>query len=466
MISKDNIISVLMVNNPWLTGKSFNIKDFYPQPRFQLDALTNTLIAIHRRHAVVTGLRRVGKTTLMKHAIDWLLSKGIPSGNIFYIPCDHPLMESAEIPDIIEAVETNFSPQGTWYLFIDEVHLTKNWNKWLKVIYDQNQYLRIVVTGSANPALVRGITDSGLGRWYEINLPTMSFSEYCYMRKVDLIKLPQFPTDMSQLTLPDLLNIVENTKQLQPLFINYIHEGGFPERCGTEDLSYMNQLLYDDLFITMMRRDLVRYLAIRKIDAFTRLFRYMIKQTAQITNISNIAKEIGNISKDTVSEYLDHFCAFGLLYKAEMTDKSGTKILKTQPKYHITDPALYAIFHPDPLADQAAAGNLVESIIFKHVADAYSKTGGDLGYLRDQANRDKEIDVVFKRNDILNFIEVKYQNNAKLKDTDALANIAGQKPESNFIFLTKNSSDTAIQKRKGLAPIILLPVHTFVYWIG
>jgi Holliday junction resolvase-like predicted endonuclease len=74
--------------------------------------------------------------------------------------------------------------------------------------------------------------------------------------------------------------------------------------------------------------------------------------------------------------------------------------------------------------------------------------------------------VVFKRNDILNFIEVKYQNNAKLKDTDALVNIAGQKPESNFIFLTKNSSDTTIQKRKGLAPIIVLPVHTFVYWIG
>ena len=90
----------------------------------------------------------------------------------------------------------------------------------------------------------------------------------------------------------------------------------------------------------------------------------------------------------------------------------------------------------------------------------------DVGYSRDQSNRGKEIDVVFKRNDTLNFIEVKYQNNANLKDTDALAKIAGQKPGSNFMFLAKNSSDTTIQKKEGRAPIIVLPVHTFIYWLS
>ncbi len=466
MLNKENLATVLLINSPWLTGKSFGIRELYPQARFQLSALTKTLVAKQRRHVIVTGLRRVGKTTLMKHAIDWLLSEGVPPGNIFYIPCDHPLVESAEIPDIIDAIETNFSPQNPWYLFIDEVHLTTNWNTWLKVIYDQNSNLRIVATGSANPALVQGISDSGLGRWYEINLPTMSFAEYCHLRNVETIEIPSFPVDTKQITLTDLWSLIENTKMLQPLFLQYMKEGGFPERSGADDLDYVDQLLHNDIFVTLLRRDLVRYLEIRKLDAFTRLFRYMIEKTGQITNTTDIAKELGDISKDTVSDYLDYFCSFGLLYKAEMVDKSGKKILKAQPKYHIADPALYAMFHQDPLSDKIAAGNLVESVVYKHVADLTGKAGSEFGYLRDMKNKEKEIDVVFKYSNILNYVEVKYQDNAAPKKTDALVDTSKAKPEGNYYFLTKNNTDGKIHKQKSTSPIIALPVHTFIYWVS
>ncbi len=466
MLNKENIATVLLINSPWLTGKSFAIRELYPQARFQLNVLTKTLVAKQRRQVIVTGLRRVGKTTLMKHAIDWLLSEGVPPGNIFYVPCDHPLMESAEISDIIDAIETNFSPQNPWYLFIDEVHLTKNWNTWLKVIYDHNSNLRIVATGSANPAFVQGMSDSGLGRWHEINLPTMSFAEYCHLRNVEKIEMPSFPIDTKQIMLADLWKLIENTKRLQPLFLQYMKEGGFPERCGTDNLDYVDRLLYNDIFVTMLRRDLVRYLEIRKLDAFTSLFRYMIEKTGQIANATDIAKELGDISKDTVSDYLDYFCSFGLLYKAEMIDKGGKKILKAQPKYHIADPALYAIFHQDPLSDKTAAGNLVESVAYKHVADFIGKASCEIGYLRDMKNKDKEIDVVFKYSNTLNYVEVKYQDNAAPKKTDTLMNISKAKPEGGYYFITKNSSDGKIYKQGSPSPIIALPVHTFVYWVG
>ena len=466
MLNKENIATVLLINSPWLTGKSFTIKEEYPQARFQLTALTKALVAKQRRHVIVTGLRRVGKTTLMKHAISWLLEEGVPSGNIFYIPCDHPLMESAEISDIIDAIEINFTPQNPWYLFIDEVHLTKNWSAWLKVVYDQNSNLRIVATGSASPVLVQGMSDSGLGRWHEINLPTMSFAEYCHLRNIEKIEMPSFPINTKELKLADLWKIIENTKVLQPYFLQYMKEGGFPERSGADDLDYVDRLLYNDIFITMLRRDLVRYLEIRKLDAFTRLFRYMIEKTGQIANLTDIAKELGDISKDTVSEYLDYFCSFGLLYKAEMFDKGGKKILKAQPKYHIADPALYAIFHQDPLSDKTAAGNLVESAVYKHIADFASTAGADTGYLRDKKNRDKEIDVVFDYNNTLNYIEVKYQENAAPKEADALMSLSRAKPEANYYFLTKDRTDGGIHNKEDLSPIIALPVHTFVYWVG
>lgn len=62
-----------------------------------------------------------------------------------------------------------------------------------------------------------------------------------------------------------------------------------------------------------------------------------------------------------------------------MIDRGGKKILKAQPKCHIADPALYAIFHQDPLSDKTAAGNLVESVVYKHIADAVSTAGSGIG---------------------------------------------------------------------------------------
>jgi uncharacterized protein len=468
MYNKDNILKVLLINSPWLTGKIPDTNKRYPQTRFQLNELTQALIAKQRRHVLVTGLRRVGKTTLLKHAVEWLLEHSIAAENIFYIPCDHPLMESAEIPEIIETIEINFSPTGTWYLFIDEIHLTNRWNDWLKIVYDQNYDLRIAATGSASPVLVKGMSDSGLGRWHEINLPTMSFSEYCHLRNLEPVTMPPFPLKEKPLTPADVWQLTELTLTLQPVFAQYLLEGGFPERCDTDNLDYVDQLLYRDIFVTMLRRDLIRYLEIRKLDSFTRLYRYMIEHTSQIANVSNIAKEIGNISKDTVAEYLDYFCSFGLLYKAELMDKGGSKILKAQPKYHITDPALYTIFHRNPLADKVAAGHLVESVVYKHLADALKTKGEEIGYLRDPKTNNKEIDAVFNLNNAGYYIEVKYQEGAKPKSTDLLYKLDVKHPEGNFFFITKNSSDSGVINRGsgGRPQIVQLPAHTFLYWVS
>lgn len=468
MMEHSNVIKVLMMNNPWLSGKKQNIFDQYPHARFQLETLMKTLETKHRRFAIVTGMRRVGKTTLLKQGIQRLLEGGTPAHQVFYLPCDHPLLESGQIPDFIEVIEAHFAPSGTWYLFLDEVHLTSQWNVWLKVIHDQNPSIRITATGSANPALVQGMKDSGLGRWREINLPTMSFAEYCRMKDMKHMKppeMPPFPDEGSTITDTEVWQMVEHTKTLQPLLAQYVSEGGFPERNGAEDLEDMNQLLYNDLFIIMLRRDLIRYLDIRKLDAFTRLFRYMIEQTGQIVNITNLAKEMGDISKDTVSEYLDHFCSFGLLHKAEMLDKSGSKILKTQSKYHIADPALFSIFHPGSLMETSKAGSLVESVVYKHIADRYGTKAEDMGYFRDKSNRNREIDIAWKLQERMHFLEVKYQSNAKPRESDALMHLARQYPRERYYFITKDNSSAGIHKEVE-ANILTLPLHTFLYWVS
>ena len=118
------------------------------------------------------------------------------------------------------------------------------------------------------------------------------------------------------------------------------------------------------------------------------------------------------------------------------------------------------------MSDKTAAGNLVESVVYKHVADFVSTAGTEIGYLRDKKNRDKEIDVVFEHNNTLNCVEVKYQDNAAPKEADALISLARARPSSNYFFLTKDSTDGGIHKKEDLSPIIALPVHAFVYCVS
>lgn len=71
------------------------------------------------------------------------------------------------------------------YYFFDEVQYAQDWDRWLKIIHDTQPNTRVVATGSASPALMKGSRESGAGRWTVIQVPTMSFYEYCELLDLD-----------------------------------------------------------------------------------------------------------------------------------------------------------------------------------------------------------------------------------------------------------------------------------------
>jgi predicted AAA+ superfamily ATPase len=96
------------------------------------------------------------------------------------------------------------------------------------------------------------------------------------------------------------------------------------------------------------------------------------------------------------------------------------------------------------LADKTAAGHLVESVVYKHLADALKTRGEEIGYLRDPKINNKEIDAVFNLNNTGYYIEVKYQEGAKPKKTDLLHKLGVKYPEGNYFYITKNSSNSGL----------------------
>ncbi|HHT96129.1 MAG TPA: AAA family ATPase [Clostridia bacterium] len=74
-----------------------------------------------RRFVILSGARRVGKTTIMYQMIDCLLGEGISPRNILYVSFDNPIVKFVDIETVISGYESLYPIEGTKYVFFDEI---------------------------------------------------------------------------------------------------------------------------------------------------------------------------------------------------------------------------------------------------------------------------------------------------------------------------------------------------------
>ncbi len=180
-ISKNEIIGVLGQFNPWWRGEQNS-----DLPLWRRAAFRELFEWIYRppapRAVFLSGARQVGKTTLLLQAITKLLSEGVPAANILYATFDHPIIKLAGIELVLEAWrERETKTLGPEYLFLDEAQFIRDSEVWIKHQVDFVKDRRITFTGSAMP-LVKAGRESGVGRWHNIRLTTLSFYRYKILR--------------------------------------------------------------------------------------------------------------------------------------------------------------------------------------------------------------------------------------------------------------------------------------------
>ena len=180
LVSDEQIIKVLRQYNSWWRIPSAIQEETKPQKRLAYyEALKMLKHKTIRRFVVLSGVRRVGKTTILYQIIENLLQEGVNPKNILYATFDNPILKLVNVEHVLSIYETLYPLEGTRYLFFDEIQYTDNWELWMKVIYDSRKDIRMAATGSASPILEKKGTDSGTGRWNVLKIPTMSFYEYC-----------------------------------------------------------------------------------------------------------------------------------------------------------------------------------------------------------------------------------------------------------------------------------------------
>ena len=202
IVSDEQVIKVLRQYNPWWRNPSAIKEESKPQKRLAYyEALKMIKHKTLRRFAVLSGARRVGKTTIMYQMIDNLIDEGVSPKNILYVSFDNPIVKLVNVETVLSIYESLYPIEGTKYIFLDEIQYTDNWELWMKVIYDSRKDIRLTATGSASPILEKGATDSGTGRWSVLKIPTMSFYEYCRLLQLE------------EPILPDSLNVKKKLKR-------------------------------------------------------------------------------------------------------------------------------------------------------------------------------------------------------------------------------------------------------------
>ena len=321
---------------------------------------------------VITGVRRCGKSSLMKTIVDELIERGVSRDNIIYIDLDKRGFKSIKTPDQLEKViDQEIKSKELNYLFIDEIQNVKGFESLINGYSTDGGY-SIFITGSNSYLLSSEISTKLTGRYISFEMFPLNFSEYVEMKK--FYGKPIQPNTIIELN-------------------NYIIEGGFPRTIFFDEIAdkrnYVANIV-DEIF----EKDIRRRVKIKNRELFNDVTRYMINNFAATTNIRSLhtilVKSGFVISEATVDKYVNTLVDAKILYECNRFDMKSKRSIRGDRKYYLSDLSFYFSMNTD---NQLNYGPSLENIVYIYSkSKGYSVSIGRIGKLEcDFILRDSEL---------------------------------------------------------------------------
>lgn len=325
---------------------------------------------------VITGVRRCGKTVLLKQIIDELENRGIASENIIYMSFESSKYKNIRNDDDLDEFifsKTN-NLNGKIYLLFDEIQKVKNWEVSLNS-YRVDLECDIYITGSNSQLLSGELATLISGRYISINMLPFSFKE-----------LIQYYDEMH-----------ENIDEIK-LFEQYLSYGGFPGLLNYEN-EEKEKYLYD-LYSTIVLNDILYKNKVKDLDLLERLMEFMISNIGQLFSANSISKYIKNENRKTtphtIINYMDYARNAFIFYQIKRENIKQKRKLLISDKYYLVDSGFYFIFNG---STQRNWGQLLENIVFLElIRQGYSITIGKI--------QDLEVDFVCRKANQIKYIQV------------------------------------------------------------
>ena len=289
--------------NPWWET---NYKPDFKQRKYYIDLLEKNFN--YRSIVFITGLRRIGKTTIIKLFIKHLIENhNIPPEKIFYITLDYYGLEKYSIMELIEEYRKlhKISYKEKIIVFLDELGFKKDFNIQLKNLYD-NENIKIY-TSSSSATILKDKKALLTGREVIIEVMPLTFFEFLEFRNIKIT-----PSDM---------HLYES------YFEDYLKIGGMPEYVLTENIEYIKQLIDDILY-----KDIIAYRGIRDREAIREFFLLLMERAGKQLSLNKISK-ILNIGVDTAKRFFTYFQESYLIYAIEKCGKLNERIKSPKKIY-------------------------------------------------------------------------------------------------------------------------------------
>lgn len=333
---------------------------------------------------IIVGIRRSGKSTLMKQIIEELKEKGVNEKRIIYLNFeDYHIREYKNKDRLYDYLETNVIADGKTYIFLDEVQEVDNFEQVVNS-FNATKDVDIYLTGSNSKMLSGEYATLLTGRYKSFKVFPFSFKE-----------LVEFHGN-------------KNNKELFNEFIKY---GGFPiiQNFAIKDQKVS---ILRDLYDSIVIKDIIQRHNVSNVDALDKYISYLLNTVASqfsAKNIINYFKNEGRIiSKETLYNYISYAKEVLLIYSAKRYDLKGKKLLTTNEKYFVNDQGLRATKF-DNIKD---IEKILENIVFfELIRRGYEVTVGNIG--------DKEIDFIATKNNDTEYYQVTYiMETSKTRDRE------------------------------------------------
>ena len=355
---------------------------------------------------VLTGIRRSGKSVMLKLLMEELKNRGINENQFIYINFENlkyrKLKNYERLYDfILNKVDDKYK---SYYIFLDEIQEVKEWERCVNSLrVDEDFNFDIYITGS-NAKLLSGELSTYLaGRYIEFVVYPFSFKEF-----FEIVK--------------------EKNKEieLKEVFQDYVKFGGMPFLHNL-DYNYEVSMQYlQDLYASIILKDITQRNNIRDTDLLEKIINYVIMNignTFSATSISKFFKsENRKVAIETILNYIKACEEAFLVYRVARNDLLGKKILNVNEKYYIADHGIREAILEN---NQKDINQILENIVyFEMLRRGYNVKIGKVDNL--------EIDFVCKKNDETIYIQVSYllaSEDTKEREFSVLENIKDNYPK-------------------------------------
>ena len=269
--------------NPHWTGKEYQNL----QPRSVLKSLKTNLQTKHIQ--VLTGIRRSGKSSLFAMLINELMKENKPK-SILKLNMDNPLFfeiwdNPASIHTLIETAE-KITSEKIKYLFLDEVQVVKNWETFVKSVYDTETFKKIFVTGSNSSFLQNKYSTFLSGRYINNAVFPYSFNEILKHNDINTY-----------------FDLVGNTPKVLQLLDKCLEWGCFPEIISTKNKEIKTSLL-NSYFDSLIMKDCISRYQIADIATFKKLLLYSISNIGAVFSYKSLGTAAGT-NENTAKKYIN-----------------------------------------------------------------------------------------------------------------------------------------------------------------